>query len=569
MSRKTDKADPGATLSSTAEAARTLQAQLAPMATRMRSSHALIEPVSQVSMRLLPVSGKDRFAEGAASVLKWMARRAGRKLPKEAWELKSFELADVGAQRVVAVSLETPRFWAARIDDADKSVPLRTWVTEIAIGLAETGDALFGSRLICTSRGETPLYDRTVPGLVREVIATGPFAIDGETAGWTAPFVVSSEDQVDELIELLERPGRRLPVIVCALPERVDDPAQTLFDMANFMKNSCACAHVRVLTASASFGLTDRAGKEMSVYRQAVRLYRPGFSRWRDSPMRHPLFLPDWAKKREGEVAAFAQWLANMVLSQTVAATDREEEVPSFSTVRQFAARTERERLQVEGGSQAELLQLYEYDNSELREERERFQSQLKTIEQERDLAQQQVDDLRAEAFELRERIRVLHERVTKAAEVVSKAPTPESLDGFADWCRAHLAGVVTLHNRAHRGIEKSKFAEPRLVYQSLLLLRDHYVPMRREGGKARKDSFEKACRALQLEESLVGDATRTHRDRYTVNYAGKPRVLDRHLKRGKAHNDARSFRLYFFWDEETETVVVGWLPSHLDNSMT
>ena len=174
MSRKTDKADPGATLSSTAEAARTLQAQLAPMATRMRSSHALIEPVSQVSMRLLPVSGKDRFAEGAASVLKWMARRAGRKLPKEAWELKSFELADVGAQRVVAVSLETPRFWAARIDDADKSVPLRTWVTEIAIGLAETGDVLFGSRLICTSRGETLPYDRTVPGLVREVIATGP-----------------------------------------------------------------------------------------------------------------------------------------------------------------------------------------------------------------------------------------------------------------------------------------------------------------------------------------------------------------------------------------------------------
>ena len=63
---------------------------------------------------------------------------------------------------------------AARIDDADKSVPLRTWVTEIAIGLAETGDVLFGSRLICTSRGETLPYDRTVPGLVREVIATGP-----------------------------------------------------------------------------------------------------------------------------------------------------------------------------------------------------------------------------------------------------------------------------------------------------------------------------------------------------------------------------------------------------------
>ena len=29
------------------------------------------------------------------------------------------------------------------------------------------------------------------------------------------------------------------------------------------------------------------------------------------------------------------------------------------------------------------------------------------------------------------------------------------------------------------------------------------------------------------------------------------------------------SFRLYYFWDEDSQTVVVGWLPSHLDNSMT
>jgi len=88
------------------------------------------------------------------------------------------------------------------------------------------------------------------------------------------------------------------------------------------------------------------------------------------------------------------------------------------------------------------------------------------------------------------------------------------------------------------------------------------YVPMRR-GTKA-KSEFENACRDLQLEDSLVGDAIRTHKERYTINYAGRPRLLDRHLKRGRAHNDALSFRLYYFWDDETETVVVGWLPSHL-----
>jgi hypothetical protein len=289
--------------------------------------------------------------------------------------------------------------------------------------------------------------------------------------------------------------------------------------------------------------------------------------------MRHPLFVPESIARREGGAAVFAKWLVNLVFLQTVAAADREEEVPSFSTVRQFAAQLERTKLVAEGGSQAELLKLFEDDNqrltTELRDERERFNSQLAAVEREHDLAQQRIDDMRREAFDLRERIRVLHARLNKVSQVVPKAPTPENLDGFEVWCREHLAGAVNLHNRAHRGVQKSKFGDPRLIYQALLLLRDHYVPMRREGGAERKAAFENACRELQLEDSLVGEATRTHRELYTLNYAGQPRLLDRHLKRGVAHDEARSFRLYYFWDDETETVVVGWLPSHLDNSMT
>ena len=248
--------------------------------------------------------------------------------------------------------------------------------------------------------------------------------------------------------------------------------------------------------------------------------------------------------------------------------------MPSFNAVRQVAAQQERKKLIAEGGSQAELLKMFEDDNQrlaeELRDERENFEGQLAVVEDERDAAQQQVSELRGEAFDLRERIRVLHDRLNKAALVVPKAPTPKTLDRFDAWVREHLAGSVTLHNRAFRGVEKSKFKEPMLIYQALLLLRDHYVPMRRQGCAQLKDAYEQACMALQFEDSFVGDAaTRTHRAHYTVNYGGKPRLLDRHLKRGKSHDEAISFRLYYFWDDETETVVVGWLPSHLDNSMT
>ena len=49
----------------------------------------------------------------------------------------------------------------------------------------------------------------------------------------------------------------------------------------------------------------------------------------------------------------------------------------------------------------------------------------------------------------------------------------------------------------------------------------------------------------------------------------GRPRVLDWHLKRGESRERTRCFRLYYFWDDETQCAVVGWLPSHLDNSLT
>ena len=302
-------------------------------------------------------------------------------------------------------------------------------------------------------------------------------------------------------------------------------------------------------------------------------MYRPGFSRWRDSPRRHPLYLPEWVERQQGGANQFASWLVNQLLALTVTSPDREEEVPSFSAVRQAVAQRERAKLVEHGGSQMELLQLFEDDNrrlaTELDDQRQQFESQLRAVEGERDFAEQQVDELRSEAFNLRERIRALQARASAASASEAKTPIPASLDGFEGWCREHLSGVVTLHSRAYRGVEKSKFSEPSLIYRALLLLRDYYVPMRRQGGRDLVAAYERARQELQLEDAPVGSATRTHREQYTVMHDGKPRTLDNHLKRGTKPDDGKTFRLYYFWDDDSETVVVGWLPSHLDNWMT
>ncbi len=555
----------------------TLQEQLAPLAARLRETRATIRPVSQVVLRLKPVAGKDRFVETVHEVLRWMDRRAGRRLPDLAWDLKSFELADVGAQRAAAVTLADPRYWAARLDDADRNVPLRTWVTEIGVGIAPDQDVLFGVRLICATRGADAPFDRTIPGFVRGVAKAGPAELDRAPVRADGPWILATEDDVDQLVVLLELPGRRAPVVVLALPEGSTKVDEAVCPASQLAERALGTAHVAVLTGPASYYLTDRMGRELSVFRQAARIYRPGFSRWKDQPARHPLFLParvdawrveGWAE--EGR-PAFMRWLVEQMLASSIHRADRDEELPPFNSVRQIAAQAERERLKASGGDATELLALYEEDNGKLRKEledqRAEFDGLIEVAERERNEAQQAAHEAHGQTFALRERIRALEKRLAEASGQAPDVPIPNALEPFDEWARAHLAGTVEIHQRALQGLKKSVYEDPTLVYRALLLLRDFYVPMKLTGGKELVAAFENRCAELKIEDSLVGDAVRTHSEQYTVTYGGRPRVLERHLKKGTAHNAARCFRLYYFWEEESQCVVVGWLPSHLDNA--
>jgi hypothetical protein len=57
--------------------------------------------------------------------------------------------------------------------------------------------------------------------------------------------------------------------------------------------------------------------------------------------------------------------------------------------------------------------------------------------------------------------------------------------------------------------------------------------------------------------------------DEYLTQHNGRKRELDRHLKKGNSRDARYCFRLYFFWDEDNEQVVVGWLTSHLGTRLT
>jgi hypothetical protein len=64
------------------------------------------------------------------------------------------------------------------------------------------------------------------------------------------------------------------------------------------------------------------------------------------------------------------------------------------------------------------------------------------------------------------------------------------------------------------------------------------------------------------------GETTLTNKG-YNVLYGGRQRQLDQHLRKGGGRDPRYVMRVYFFWDDDQQMAVVGWLPGHLDNTLT
>jgi hypothetical protein len=373
------------------------------------------------------------------------------------------------------------------------------------------------------------------------------------------------------LIDLLEDPRRCNPVIVFGLPEGSIDPRQTAADALRVRQRTLGAAHVYVVSGDASFHLSNQLGRELSVFRQAVRLYRPGFTRWKADPYAHPLTLPERVRNWEDIGAeAYERWLISHALGITAARADRDDALPGFESVRRMASHLQRQAARSAGSTNAELLDLADKElarlEADLQKQRETYDGLLLASQHELDQAEAARNDAVSHAHALRDRIAAL-EAALKVAGAAT--PIPGDLRELEAWAGNHLAGSVTLLSRAYRGAKASVYDDPIFSYHALLLLRDSFVPMKRKPCPEAKARFEAECERLKIENSPVGEATRTHSEQYTVQHGGRPHVLDWHLKRGESRERTRCFRLYYFWDDETQCAVVGWLPSHLDNSLT
>ena len=531
------------------------------------ANRIFVQIASQVSLR---VTG-DVFRELQTRVLKWGfdPTRNLRGIPDGAWDGESFEIDSDNSERAEGIKIDSPKYWAFRLSERLKDTS-RIWTTEVGIGQINSNEAVFGCRLICSQRGMSEVIPRSIPKFVRGITFTQKAKLDSRFTSSEA-WAVNDEDDVDELVDFLQAPRRNHPVVVFALPEGSNNLDETIVPVGPFIRRTTGYVHTAIVTSDASFALTNRLGREFSVYRQAVRTYNPGFEPDADLSSDHPVATAQRVQGwQDTGQESFIDFLVQQTLRLTRPRDVLEREHPSFQQVKRIAAEQARNQAQAAGGSDTELLQLAE---QELHAAKQETQSSLElaiNADAEKEQALAELRQTKASYMALQARLKGLQTQIARGEGQSTRAP--DNFEDLENWARENLSGDVELHEKAIKAARESDFKDTKLVYDSLLMMRDLYVPMRRQGGIEKKNTFEQRLAELGLENTpcfAQENKAKNFGGAYFVRYQGSTREMDWHLKGSNSRDGRLAFRMYYFWDAETARVVIGYFPGHLKNDIS
>lgn len=486
-------------------------------------------------------------------ILAWAQRRCGGRLPESAWNGDSFEFL-VGGRTTLAISLLTDKtdVWALRADDPDENVPGRSWTTEISIGRLGQEAPRMSVRLSVITVEESLTIEPSVPGFLMQLADRCGLEVGGVKLFSTAQ-VISKEAEVLALLDLLENPKRRLPVIVATGDARSELPNVPLINSQKLAKALIGLAHVVVLPANFTYALSDELGKMRSVFHGGVRIYMPGFSA-DSNPHEHRLFLANSLRSEEG-IKECEIVIRRLVAHESLLRWRLSKDVLSFGLVKTTALNLRETQAPKVNASEAELLSTAKIHIELLEEELQKaknWETQLTELCEE---AENRAISAEAQLRGAVAQIQTLREAIRRSdAGSKSERPLPTNWEDFGDWCDEELVGYLVLSQSARRGIKKAEFEDVQLAARCLVWLASDCRNRRIEGGgRISEYSIEEGVR-----NSACGG------DEYEFDYNGQRIVADWHIKNGGNTRDPkRCLRVYYGWDALMLQIVVSHMPSH------
>lgn len=201
--------------------------------------------------------------------------------------------------------------------------------------------------------------------------------------------------------------------------------------------------------------------------------------------------------------------------------------------------------------------------------------TQLQTLQHElayfKDLADDQGEELRQLRGRLRDLSTLSYRPDALSVQDEDDLDTSEpvaDLKGLPQWAQDNEHRIVVMP-RALNGAKKSIYKNPAAVYRALEYLAGPYRDYRLN--RINKAAVDEALvkTGMKVAGSVAPSVAGEQGEAYYVSWDGRRRFLEHHLVRGGGRDERYCLRVYYFWDDASQRVVVGWLPSHLSNSLS
>lgn len=492
-------------------------------------------------------------------VLEWAQKQAGGRLPPEAWDQQTFDHLAGGRNcsgvRIVSDHMD---LWTIRSDRPDTDVAQRVWTTEVTIGHQWSQTPLIGVRSLVSSPESQLAIEPAVPGFLRQIAGACGLRRRGMDLV-EAPWVIESEADADSLLEMLVDPVRELPVFALTVPEGAAD-VSPLLNAVSLARATLGVAFVTVIPARFTWALTERFGKRLSVYGGAVRVYLPGFTEDANPNGGHELVLADRISTPENAARASAS-MRRLAANESLKRFRLGQDVLSYAAIREQSLDLASNRLEREGASETDQLAAARAQIHALKEDLAKALDTQQWLSDEHGSAEDRAGTAEKQLAAAEFRIQQLTDQLKARGDLPdANIPLPTSWEEFSDWCEQNLVGRVLLSPRARKEIKAPFFRDVSTAARCLLWLANAYRERRIAGGDGDL--------RVRLESGIQNDQCGA--DSFEFNWQGKRTDVEWHIKSGGNTRDpSRCLRIYYFWDEASQQVVVASMPAHIRTGAT
>lgn len=519
-----------------------------------------LTPVSRTSFAL---TDRDAFDGALSACLSWIEKTAEADLPPSAGNGLGFEFQDAGALASVSASRlddSSGQIWAAKVTFTGDKVANREWITDLFVE-SRTGDLTrFGAQLVCRHDLTAPGFEHSRPNIVREVI--DKFSAETDSVPIFNQFTEIAENEVDQFVELLGRPDRRLPIILIS----TDDVGGAQVDLDWLARRVSGTAHLRTIKFEASYELSRSVGKQLSTFDGAARIYLPGIDLRNEDHLRHPI----WFAPRSG----YNPKATNQIISRVLPLGFRDSEGGTrfwrLGLLRQAASRAAADAVNQDGLAKAQAEK--EALEAELRNAKEEVQTAESLMNEEAARAAElgtEVARLEQENYDLRQRIRGLQSGRTEASLSLNEEDVSALADGrpSLETSLNVLASVfperiVVLQSAIESARDSAVFKHKKKAFDLLWSLATVYHQALSNG---ESDNTARQCFGSSYAAKEKETLSKAGRDGRTFEYNGQSIEMMRHLKIGVADNKAETLRVHFEWLASEGKIVIGHCGAHIN----